>query len=251
MSTASSSDSLGRWLIGGVAALIPLSTAAYGAVHSLPGVLLWSTAALLGVLLLRSTPSGPDTTRWCWWLALAALGVSALGLLPVGPGGRALLQPGLATLIDGNLDLVGATHHPLALLPRAAAEGLAMASAALLLGLSAHRIHARTLARALAGTALAMVLLGIAQRATGAESIYWISGVPAFSRTPFFGSLVNPNHAAILLATALPLCAWLARGSGRDRLLGILSTFTNISVLVLRQKALHNCRAFLLLYLFY
>ncbi len=203
-------------------ALIPLSTAAYGAVHDLPVAVLWSLAALLGGGLIWRSRAAPAAARFSWWAGLAALLVSLIALLPVDAGGRAMLQPGIAPLVDSSLALVGQQRHTLALLPRSAAAGLAAAAAALLLGLGGSGLGVRPLARSVAVTVLAMCALGVLQRATGAESIYWISGIPAFSRTPFFGSLVNPNHAGILLAAGLPLCAWLALQRGADRLAGVL-----------------------------
>ncbi|MDG1480324.1 MAG: O-antigen ligase family protein [Myxococcota bacterium] len=208
---------------------MPFSTLAYGAVHDLQATALWSLAVLLGGALIWRGEGGPAAAWWCWLVGLAALAVSMLGLVPVGPQGRALLQPGIAAMLDDNLALVGAEHHTLALLPRSAAAGLAAAAAALLLGLSALQIDARSLARAAAITAIGTCLLGIAQRVTGATSIFWISDVPSFMRTPFFGSLVNPNHTGILLAALLPLGIWLARQRGADRLLGTLGILAAVT----------------------
>ncbi|MFT5684453.1 MAG: O-antigen ligase/tetratricopeptide (TPR) repeat protein [Myxococcota bacterium] len=233
MSTASPPDYRSSWLIVGVSALFPLSTVAYGAVHDLQATALWGCAALLGGGLAWRGSEGPAAAWWCWLIGLAALLISLIGLLPVGPGGRALLQPGIAALLDGNLALVGAETHPLALLPRSAAAGLASAAAALLLGLGALQLGVRPLARAVAVTAIGMCALGVAQRMTGATSIYWVSGVPAFSRSLFFGSLVNPNHAGILLAASLPLCAWLARQQRADRILGGLGILAALVGLIL------------------
>ena len=233
MPTASSTDSRTSWLIIAAVALLPLSTVAYGAVHDLQATTLWSLAVLLGGSLTWRGESGPAAAWWCWLVGLAALTVSMLGLVPIGPEGRALLQPGIAALLDNNLALVGAEHHALALLPRSAAAGLAAAAAALLLGLGALQIDARSLARAAAVTAIGTCLLGIAQRLTGATAIFWISDVPSFMRTPFFGSLVNPNHTGILLAASLPLGIWLTRQQGADRLLGMLSILAAIAGVLL------------------
>jgi O-antigen ligase/tetratricopeptide (TPR) repeat protein len=63
----------------------------------------------------------------------------------------------------------------------------------------------------LTGSATGLVLLHLIQQLSGASSIYWVSGIPEFAREDFFGTLVNPNHAGILLAAVLPISAALTR----------------------------------------
>ena len=71
------------------------------------------------------------------------------------------------------------------------------------------------------GTAAAVAILGIAQRALGAEHIYGMTGVPATANQPFFGVFVNPNHAGALFAVAAPLAMSLAfRDRPLSRVLG-------------------------------
>ena len=53
--------------------------------------------------------------------------------------------------------------------------------------------------------AVALSVLAWAQKLTSAQSIYWISSTPTYTREYFFGSFVNPNHAGAFLAAVLPL----------------------------------------------
>jgi O-antigen ligase len=73
---------------------------------------------------------------------------------------------------------------------------------------------ARRYARLVVGVAVALAALGLAQSATGTESLYWLRAAP---RT-FFASYYNRDHAANILIMALGLAVGLAfaRRSGED-----------------------------------
>ena len=226
----------------GLALLFPVSVAWFAAVHAGARVLVLALVALtaIAVLARRGRSFGNRTTdRICIALAAAAWVSSMLAILPAGSRVRALLQPGLAPLVDASLGLVGATTHPLGISPHRVLSGLGFAAgmlslAAVVSSAIRHRGHLRPMARVLVGTGLALCALGLAHELTGAESIYWVTGIPGYSRSPFFGSFVNPNHAAYVLVAVAPLAAiglGLERRTG-DRLLGLLTTGAIVVALI-------------------
>lgn len=195
--------------------LFPVGVAWFGTVH--PGarltVLALVAATATAVMVLRRRPSrGHRALLGCLVLALAAWVTSLLALVPAGPSLRGVLQPGIAPLLDASLALVGSSHHPLAVSPHRALTGLGFAGGMIVLAAATasvvhHRGHLRLLARVLVGTGLVLAILGALQVLTHAESVYWITGIPGYSRSPFFGSFVNPNHAAYALVVVAPLAA--------------------------------------------
>ncbi|MFH1463454.1 MAG: O-antigen ligase family protein [Pseudomonadota bacterium] len=148
----------------------------------------------------------PWTATLVALLGLGALAFVAAGLLPLGPAGRASLQPGLV----GPLSILGEAVHPLAVDPARALNGAAFASGVLLLALGTAALT-RSLERA-RGVAWVLVLTGVGtvglaglHRATAASSIYWSSGVPTYARDPFFAPFVSGNHGGAACAALLPL----------------------------------------------
>jgi O-antigen ligase/tetratricopeptide (TPR) repeat protein len=171
-------------------------------------------------------------------VALVYLGAALGSWLQVGPGVRALLQPGLAVPVDAALAVVGASHRPLALDPWLAHLEWVVALAWLTLvlvtaSLCRHRRRVRRLFGTMVAVATAVALLGLAQLATGAESIYWVSGVPAetsmltASQRRFFGPFVSTNMAGAWLAAMLPLAIALIRERDTTwRALGVVGLVT-------------------------
>lgn len=213
------------WLL---VAPLPLSTALLAAVHPTPRAVaaLVSAGVGLAVWRLGSADRLARGTRRALGMALGAWALGALALVPVGPGLRASLQGELGAAVDGALALVGGGARPLAVDLPAVVEALGWAGAMLALAAgTATAAHSRRrrlrLAWAVVGTAAATAALGFAQRALGAETILWITDVPAVRREPFFATFVNPNHAGTLLAAGAVLGAsMLGRQRPTGRLLG-------------------------------
>ena len=206
---------LAAWLL---LAPFPVAAALFGAVHPGPRavlaalILAVTAAAVAGAR--RRVLSSP-TLLLVLAPAAAAVLLSGLMLLPVGPGLRAALQPGLVEPLSAMLELGGVTQHALALDPHRAVSAWGQAAAMVLLALSTalvvrHRSRRLRLAIAVVGAALVLLALGMAQRWTGAASIFWVSGIPAATRYPFFSTFVSHNHAGAMFAAVVPLAAALA-----------------------------------------
>lgn len=192
-------------------AVLFLAIALFGTVHPPARLALAPLAASAGVaavflgrrrLTLRGLSGAAAVV-----LACAAL-ASGLALLPVGPDGRAALQPTLGPVLEETLALADVARRPLALDPRAALLGWAWALACVTFGAGAfavarYRAPRRALGAALLAFGVAVAFLGIVQQALGADAVYWATGVGR--GLAFFGPFVHPNHAALLLAACIPL----------------------------------------------
>ncbi|MCP4808564.1 MAG: hypothetical protein GY884_24740 [Proteobacteria bacterium] len=155
-------------------------------------------------------------------MALAAL-LGGLVFLPVDQARRESLQPGLAEVVGDVLAFGGVELAPLALdVGRGAQEwAISLSWVLVVLGASLVVRNSRRAARSarlllLAGVVL--VVIAAAHRLLGAPSIWWVSGIPAGAREPFFGPFVNPNHGGVFCAALAPLAfAGAARDHGNAR----------------------------------
>jgi O-antigen ligase len=209
---------------------LPLATALFATVHPWPRAALAVVTVSVGLYglvagLRERSASVGRAELGLLFAALFAVGAGLVALVPVSAATRAALQPGVARVVEEALGLAKeGARHPLALHPQSALLASGEAAAAVLFAAAvATAVRSRRRMIRLAGsvvvTALAVVLLAWAQRFGAAEAIYWSSGVPASLGGGFFGPFVNPNHAAFLLATALPLAAvLLTRGEAAYRL---------------------------------
>ena len=198
--------------------------------------------------LLRSEArAGPQALA----VAYPALTLSLLTLLPARGALLFILQPGLADHSFHIFSLLGpptSDLRPLALHLPDALTALALAAALLALASAIARAcpspdDTRPLAHGVLAAALLQLVLAAAHRLTGATSIFWVSGVPAWSRTDFFGSFVSPNHAGALLAASVPLALAAVRGlpgAGLAVLLsaGVLATGSRGALLALAAGGL-------------
>jgi O-antigen ligase len=231
------------WLLGFLfgLALIPFAT-----VHDTPRLLVGITCGVVGaVAVISGSRSRP--TVWIgrlWAAAFAALAVSTLAFLPLGAGARGWLQPGVAEAVNASLALVGVSSHTLALDPWAAVTGWAFAGQALLVALGTATVlrgvrRARRLAMVLVGSGVALVVVALAHRLTGAEHIWWVTGVPEYSKDPFFGTFVNPNQGggvcAALVPLALALGARVTHTQSRLLSLGVAAALT-LGVFLARSR---------------
>lgn len=221
-----------RYLEVVLAALVPLAILPFATVH--PG---WRSALALlaGVVGLAMALRGLSRRSAGGVLIGTVGGMSAaavlggLVFLPVGPGLRRLLQPGIGDVIVDVAGVAGAESLPLALdAHRGLMEwGITLCWMLVVLGAALVVRNSRRAARAArvcVGAGVLLVALVIAHRADGADHIWWISDVPGFSRDPFFGTFVNPNHGGIFCAALAPLAlAGVARDRGASRSFNVLA----------------------------
>lgn len=219
-----------------LAALVPLAILPFAAVHPEWRSALALLAGTIGLLMawrgLTRRSAGP--------VLLASVGgmlaLSIVGgwvFLPVGSGLREALQPGLAGVIGELAATAGVESLPLALDPhRGLMEwGVTICWVLVVLGAALVVRNSRRAARAArvcVGAGLLLVVLAVAHRVDGADHIWWVSEVPAFSRDPFFGTFVNPNHGGIFCAALVPLAL---AGAARDR--GASRSFNGLALVVL------------------
>ncbi len=205
---------------------LPIAVIAYGAVHPGSRAAIAALSAILAIVAVLRTPirrGPPASVLLAGVIAVAALALSALELVPVGPSLRRFLQPGLAELLGDSLALAGADRHPLAVAPDRALAGLSFgAGVVALTGAAAWVLRTRRRRIRLATTvvlvALAILAIGLAHRWLGWSTIWNLGAVPRQTREGFFAPFVSPNHAGAFLAAATPLAAGLAtRGPARGR----------------------------------
>ena len=144
-------------------------------------------------------------------LLCICVGFMLFGVIPVPISLHHQLQPNIANLSSVGLQEANAQWQPLALRPRNGLLGVLLFLSCSLFFWACSSFFYRIqrfyrLGKILIAMAIALCVLAWIQKATNAQSIYWISEIPSFSREPFFGSFVNPNHAGAFLAGILPLC---------------------------------------------
>jgi O-antigen ligase/tetratricopeptide (TPR) repeat protein len=147
--------------------------------------------------------------RWLLAIGLAGCLVPLFACIPIPIHMHAWFQPGIAELTVPSLELVEASYQPLALRPREALKGctILFCSFVYLMGCTTFLYRSRRIRE----SAFFIVLIGVAlcilawlQLLSGAEYIYWTSGLPKH-HAHFFGSFAQANHAGALIAAILPL----------------------------------------------
>jgi O-antigen ligase/tetratricopeptide (TPR) repeat protein len=209
----------------GLLVLLPIAMLAFGSVHVPSRAGLALLVAFFGGMLARRGRFEQHKGLMC--ALAAALLVSALPLLPVGPELRSFFLGDLAAPVQAVHDLVGGVKRPLALDPFGAVLGLAEVLALLLMGLGvaswATRVgRVRQLVWACLGTGVLLVVLMLIHRMFNIDSIYG-SGIPGPVPEQFFGPFINANHGGALCAALVPLAFVRAQdGVVRDRSIGWL-----------------------------
>ena len=210
----------------GLMLILPIAMLAFGAVHVPARAGLALLTAFVGGMLARRGRFQPHKgLQFSMW---AALLVSALPLLPVGPEIRAFLLGDLASSVQAVHDLVGGVKRPLALDPFGAVLGLAEALSLLLLGLgvaswTTRAGRVRQLVWACLGAGVLLVVVMISHRVFNIGSVYG-SGIPGALPEPFFAPFINANHGGAFCAALMPLALVRTQdGVVRDRLLGFVA----------------------------
>ena len=211
-----------RWAELVLASVFPLSLLPFATVHPAWRFTIALIAGILGTFVVMR---GVATRRLgrpallVFGPGLAAIAISTLAALPAGPGLRGFLMPGLADALASITPFSAAEITPLALDPRSGLLewGITVQWMLLAAGLGflvRDSRKAARVARLAIGTGLAVVVIALAHRLTGAEHIWWVSETPGYARDPFFAPFVNPNHGGICCAALVPLALATA---GRDR----------------------------------
>ncbi len=212
-----------RWLLLGALVLTPL---AYGTVHPVPTALfiLGGTIGFLGVLLRAYRAGIPLPVLRDPLFRIGGLGVALgiLQLIPLPAGVLAVISPGTYRWTVTELADIGIepwSWHPIAVVPWSAENGTAWLIAlwswyAVAATVLADRRVARTMLRTMAVTGFGLAILGIVQKLTGAQAIFFVG----LERPAFYATFVNPNNAATFLllgALAAAACAWRAHPERR------------------------------------
>lgn len=214
------------------AGLFLLALLPYATVNPTHRLLLAALSGAVGVALWARAPRGAEAPAFAkevfalWGVAWL---MTALAAIPLGPEGRAQLQPGFAEAIDGALAVVGASSHPLALDPWGALVGFSVVGGLLALsgGVAAAAARpgfTRAVCWGLVASGLLLLVIAAVHRGQGAPSIWWVSGVPAFARDPFFAPFVSPNHAGAACAALFGVSLGLVFSErGRARQAAVVS----------------------------
>lgn len=214
-------DRLNVALLLHVAAVV-LAPIAIGGVHTATalGLAGASLVALLLQLSWRHAQGFGFRLPALGWVLVAALGLTALQLLPLPPTIVALLSPHAAELRNGAAELAGAGSPgwaPLSLAPAATLVEATrlLAAVASFVGISGIvRIRperARTTLSALVWGVVLLVVVAVVQQLAGAEALLGFYVPESTSARAFFrATLVNQNHFAALLCLAAPAALGLA-----------------------------------------
>ena len=202
----------------GVVGVVAVAVLLVGAVH-LP-VKLLIALLVLGVVLAGGRGARPGLLVGLGLFAAGVLGATTLALVPVGPGVRIWLQPGVAEPLNAAYAALEVGARPLAVSPEAA--GVALGWAAVVVGFCGPvalvgRTRTRRV-RVMAGllaVCAGVAVLGIVHRILGLDEIFGVSGLPSGDvRDAFFAPFINPNHGGLLCALGIPLA--LGIGLRRD-----------------------------------
>ena len=177
---------------GGVHPLYQISTAAMAVFF--PSFLLWNRR--------------PRVNAQLYWAVLAILTVMFVTLIPVPIAIHQYVLPDL-TMLEKSFTLLGVKWYPLTVQPFEQLTALIIGLLALLVCIASAQVsnlrRDPALCHLLLITVAGFILLGILQRMTNADSIFWMTDVPEFSKRAFFGTWIYPNHAAVVMAMTLPL----------------------------------------------
>ena len=225
-------------------ALLPLSLLPFGTVHEGFRALLALLAAVAGGLALLRGLGRRRPTR-AWWGPAGAFSVAMLlgaaSFVPLSSATRLGLNPTVQQALAPSYALAGNDVAPLALeANRGLGElGLTLALVVCLLALALQVRDGRRGARMAwiaLGSGLGLFAVAIGHRAMGAVGI-WGTSVPAFSREPFFGTLVNPNHGGLFCAALVPLALAVGfRRHGGPRVGGVVVAAFMVLGAVLAQS---------------
>jgi O-antigen ligase len=208
-----SSRHIERLLVPTLALLFAVALVPFASVHPLPRLVLGSMGALVGAAAVWVGLRG----RSLAWpglvgllLLLLALALNATSLWPIDAATREGMQPVVAGPVNAVLALVGQPVHSLALDPARALGAVQLSLGVGLAGLGVLALvrsldRARGFAWILVTAGVLTTVLATLHWATGATSIYWISGVPSYARDPFFAPFVSPNQGGAACAALIPL----------------------------------------------
>lgn len=190
------------------AAPIWLSVFAFATVHESTQLILSLILSLLSIHLLRHQYKKPPIILTYSLILCCTITLFCLVPLPISVY-SALVQSKYH-LVEVGIQETNAQWQPLAFRPRSHATRLALLFSTLLYGwacgsLFTHIRRFKYVAHHIVYCAVALSVLAWSQKITNAQSIFWISSTPTYTREYFFGSFVNPNHAGAFIAAVIPL----------------------------------------------
>ena len=190
------------------AAPIWLSVFAFATVHESTQFIISLILSALSIYLLHQQSKKPP--RIVFYSLIICCTITLFSLFPLPISVYSTFMGVKYTLAEVGLHETNAQWQPLAFRPRQHATHLILLFSTLLYGwacgsLFTHIRRFKYMAHHVVYCATALSGLAWLQKLTNAQSIYWISNTPTYTREYFFGSFVNPNHAGAFLASVLPL----------------------------------------------
>lgn len=221
--------SLERWsnrrrvrdhLVLGLALCWPLSILPFATVHDNAGMVVGTTIGLASLAVIagpfhKTPPSRALVVLLAFTTAIVL--ASTAQFLVVTPATRAVLQPGIAPVIDKVLALTPDAGTPLAIHPRAALLRWAFVGQMLLLATATalvvrRRSRGRILEAALIASGVALTLVAWIHTGFSIEHVWGFTSIPVLGKEHSFGPFLNPNHGGVACAVLLPFAVQFLRG---------------------------------------
>ena len=162
---------------------------------------------LLGIGMLRglSVKLGKAFNLIIWSILIWGL----ILLIPIPLNEHLDIYPFAAETRNRILEELQIQSYPLALNPRVHLQGLIWLLTNCLLMIfirtNSTKNDLQKINKGLIIIVTSFCILGWIQFLSKADFIFWKSSIPTFSRDPFFGTMINPNHASYYLGAMLPL----------------------------------------------
>lgn len=224
-----------RALAGSIGLLAVAAPLALGGAHPVTQVALSAACCALFVAYLRLRGSRGLRLFPLAIVAGAAVAWSLVQLIPLPSGVVAWASP---HAFEIRSDIVRTAWMPLTLdVPATLLEVVKGAGCAGLLlvvgGFARSRGRARSILAGVALSGVALAVLICLHRLLGAQAIYGIYRVRSMPGSGFFGSFVNGNHAASVLALSALTCAgFVAHTRGGDRFAAMIGLVASVSALL-------------------
>ena len=190
------------------AAPIWLSVFAFATVHESTQIVISLILSVLSIYLLRQQSKNPP--RLIFYSLVTCSTITLFSIVPLPISTYSMVMGSQFKLVEPGLLESNAQWQPIAFRPRQHTTQLILLFSTLLYGwacgsLFTHVRRFKYMAHHVVYCAITLSVLAWAQKLTSAQSIYWVSNTPSYTREYFFGSFVNPNHAGAFLAAVLPL----------------------------------------------
>ena len=185
-----------------------ISVFSFATVHESTQLILSLILSLLSIYLLRLHSKTPP--KILLYSLFCCCIITFCTIIPLPISLYSSLLGTQSALSKVGLMETNATWQPLAFRPRTHAVWILFSFSVILYGwacasIFSHVRRFKIIAHQIIYCAIVLSLLAWLQKISHAQTIYWISDIPTYTREYFFGSFVNPNHAGAFLASVLPL----------------------------------------------